>query len=158
MIEFLLIAIGITQWVLLRPHRDWYLVEWRFCTEESLCSTAFPAPPTSGFDKATCAAHKLAVTARLNHRNGALAFLKSERGGEIRIHQFVFTDLDAARMMFDDLNKPFGRDFQKVYLFRVVARSRKEAVTLPPEKYSAKDGQQLLAHPTYLWLDPRKSN
>mgnify|MGYP001608021589 FL=1 len=87
------------------------------------------------------------------------AWLKQANGGEIRIHQYVFANLDAARMIFDELRDggPFGEDFQKLYLWRIVARSRRQAFTLPPEKYSDKSGETLLQYPKHLWTNPRAS-
>jgi hypothetical protein len=151
------LLIALLLWLLLRPQRDWYVVEWRFCSDEKLCSTAFPAPATAGFDKGTCVAHGLGLSAHYRKSDQAYAFLKHVNGGEIRIHQYVFENLDAARMRFDELRGPFGDDFQKLYLWRIVARSRRKAVTLPPEKYSDKGGETLLQYPKYLWTNPRAS-
>ena len=155
MTEILLALIALLLWLLLRPKRDWYVVEWRFCSDETLCSTAFSAPATPGFYKDLCAANNLIVASRSND----FARLRHVNGGEIRIHQTVYSNLNAAHMHFDKLRAlgPFGEDSQKLYLWRIVARSRRKAITLPPEKYSDKDGQTLLEFPDHLWINPRAS-
>ena len=153
MIEMLLALIALLLWFFLRPEKDWYVVEWRFCTDEALCHIAFPVT-ASGFDKGSLAAHNLWITYR--GRDQGRVKVKEANGGEIRIHQYVFASLDAARIHFDRLRdgSPFGEDFQKLYLYRIVARSRRKAITLPPEMYDAKSGEILLQHPQFMWTNP----
>lgn len=155
MTEVLLVLLIASLWLLRRPERDWYIVEWRACSEDSLCSTAFAAPAGFGFSKSTLSAHKLVIN--LSRENGAV--LRHESGGEISIDQTAFENLDAARLHFESLKRlfPFRNDFpfQKLYLWRVVARSRRNALTVPPSQYSSKDGQVLLQYPEQLWFKPR---
>lgn len=155
MIDALLIALIGSLWVLLRPAKDWYVVEWRACTDDSLCSTAFPAPATFGFSKSSLIAHKLSI----HITTGNSSVLRQEAGGQISIAQTAFENLDAARLHFESLKRllPFRDDFpfQKLYLWRIVARSRAKALTLPPEQYSSKDGQVLSQHPEHLWFKPQ---
>lgn len=155
MLEALLIVLIVSLWLLLRPMREWYIVEWRACSEDSLCSTVFQAP-AAGFDKLGLRAHNFVV-----HSSTAnVAVLRHETGAEVIIEQKVFENLEAAKLHFESLKNllPVGADlpqFRKLYLWRVLARSRHRAITLPPKDYSSKEGQVLLQHPEHFWFKPR---
>jgi hypothetical protein len=97
-----------------------------------------------------------ALSIHIKRANGSV--LQHESGGQISISQTAFENLEVARLHFEGLKRllPFRDDFpfQKLYLWRVVARSRTKALTLPPEQYSSKDGQVLSQHPEHLWFKP----
>jgi hypothetical protein len=131
--------------------RDWYLVEWRCCSDQSICSVAFPVPADFGFDKLALQAHQL----RLTTTNERSANLLHANGGVIHIDQYPFQDLQAAQLHFEQMKRLLTvRDpwpFQKLYLWRVVVRSRRSAFTIPPAKYSTKDGAILVQYPEHFW-------
>jgi hypothetical protein len=80
-------------------------------------------------------------------------------GGKVTITQIAFEDLDAALLDVERFKRllPFNAEypFQKLYLWRVVARSRKGALVLPPSTYLAKDAHLLLEYPPRSWFGPR---
>jgi hypothetical protein len=157
MIELLLVIAIASFWLRRPPPRDWYLVEWRDCSVEQLCTNAFSAPENFGFGSSLLQAHNLSVVKSVP--TGAL--LRHANGGEIGITQYVFEDLDAARLQFENLKRLLpaarqvtSRPYQKLYLWRVVARSRNRALTIPPDQYNLKQGEVLLRYPEGLWLSP----
>ena len=93
------------------------------------------------FSKLHLEAHNLTIESA----HGDNATLTHKDGGKILIGQKVFIDLAAAKQYFEFIEKlfPYGNEedgIHTVYLRRIVARSRKKAVTLPPETYNRKDG------------------
>lgn len=152
MLEVLLIAVVGLLWLQLRRKRDWYVVESRSCSDESLCSTAFPAPAHYGFSGTTLSAHGLSVETQLR----TSVTLLHKDGGRIQIAQTVFDDHAAALQFFERTKEllPFGNVFQKVYLWRIVAASRRRALVVPPHEYTTKEGALLFAFPPHLWFKP----
>ena len=151
MIEFLLLVLIVVVWQSSRRKKDWYVVEWRACSDRLLASHVLSEPPMA-LDKSMLSAHGLSLN--LSSLDGAI--VRREAGGECAISQVVFEDHDAALMYIEQLKgiiPDTPRQFQKLYLWRIVARSRRAALTLPPEQYSAKDGEVLIRHPEKLWLN-----
>jgi hypothetical protein len=147
MVEILLVAILLILWFRFRPKRDWYVVEWRRCDNKQLASLAFSAPPVS-FTKSTLRAHKLTIE--------GIHELRHESGGRIQIDQTVFESLDAALLNLEASKKLFPHmrpfAFQKLYLWRVVASSRQNAITLPPSEYWLKNGTVLITYPEHFFF------
>lgn len=159
MIEVLLIVVIGMLWFLLRPKRDWFIVERRCCTDKQLCSTAFSfTAEIFGFDKTTLSAHGLTIdnnSINIAYKSKSLASaivatllgvrksirMVHKKGGQISIEQTIFDNVDAAIMHLERLKEllPYGDHYEELYLWRVVSRSRRKAVTLPPEHYSDKD-------------------
>lgn len=151
MTEFLLAIIILLVWRYVRKKKEWYVVEWRRCSDKNICDVAFSSP-VFGYDKVSLDAHNLHIE-RASHDG---ANLRHAAGGEIRISQEAFGDIDAAHMYFDQIKHLFEASdsdvpYQKLYLWRIVARSREKALTVPPEKYASKDGRVLLECPERFW-------
>lgn len=141
MVEFLLLALLFSLWVLLHPRRDWYVVEWRTCDDKSLDSVAFSSPDF-GFGSLALSTYGLSIVMRTDCGLNLL----HKGGGMIGIDQVVFADLDAAILHFEQrkpLHGPSGGS-SKVFLWRNVARSRKKAFILPPNRYPARDFHLLM--------------
>jgi len=155
MLETLILVQVVVFWYLLRrPKRDWYVVEWRTCFEEKLCTDAFSAPPDFGFGKDSLSAHHLTIGNKSSR--GASLWHQGDR--KINITQIVFDDLAAAMLYFERTKQlfPFGEGFHKAYLWRIVARSREKAIVLPPEQYISREGAVLQEFPPHLWFAPKK--
>lgn len=136
MIEALLLVQMALLWLLLRPKRDWYVVD-----HQIRYGKTSPSSPDGDFSKLHLSAHGLTIEKAF----GSNAALSHKDGGKIVISQEVFSDLAAARQDFEYIKKlfPYGNEedgSHKVYLRRIVARSREKAITLPPEQYYRKDG------------------
>jgi len=151
--ETLLLALLISLWILLRSKRDWYVVELRTCFDEKLCTDTFSSPPNYGFDKLYLSAYHLVIDRK--SLNGASLLHKD--GGRVNITQTVFTELTAASLHFENMKKlfPYMEGFHKVYLWRIVSRSRRKAIVLPPDKYIACEGEALQEFPPHLWFSPQ---
>ena len=154
MLETLILVLMVVLWFLLRPKRDWYVVELRTCFDEKLCSTAFSSPPNFGFDKNLLSAYQLAIGSK--GPKGASIWHKD--GGQINISQTVFDELAAALQYFEKMKRlfPHMEGFHKAYVWRIVARSRRKATVLPPDKYIAREGEVLEEYPPHLWFKPQK--
>ena len=136
----ILIIILCSLFVLLRPKRDWFIVEVRYCSDQKLCEDAFSV---GGFDNTAAKAHGLTIE---NH-SVASVVLKHTDGGEIVFGQTVFDNIHAA-MLFFETSKTMVRTvrFRKIYLVRVVARLRRSVKTLPPQTIWDKQGAILMSH------------
>jgi hypothetical protein len=147
MIELLLVALILSLWWLLCPARDWYLVEWRSCSDEKLCSTSFPSPASYGFSMSVS---NLVVSSTGKDS----AMLTHKDGGTISINQVVFQSIDAATQYFERIKAllEFNNAYQKIYLWRTAARWRSKAFVLPPRNYKDVDGVVLMSFPTNLWV------
>ena len=132
MLETLLVVLPVALWFLLRPKRDWYVVELRTCFDEKLCTEAFSSPPNFGFDKDHLAAYHLTIGSK--GPKGASIWHKD--GGRINISQTAFDELGAASLYFEEMKKlfPHMEGFHKAYVWRIVARSRRKAIVIPPDK------------------------
>jgi len=152
--ETLLLILLIELGFLLRPRRDWYVAEWRTCSDEKLCSMAFSAPPGFGFDEDHLSAYKLT----LGRKGPRGVTISHKDGGEIGITQTAFDDLGAALQYFEKMKElfPVVDGFHKVYVWRIVARSRRKAIVLPPATYISGEGEVLQAYPLHLWFKPQK--
>lgn len=135
---------------LLRPKMDWFIVESRYCFAERLCQAAFD----EDFGFGIVLPNKYGLTIR--YTTGNSATLRDKDGETILIGQTVFESFEAAQVHFQNLSRLYasGDDYQKVYLWRLVAKSRYGAVTMPPEKYSVKDGVLLRTFPEVGWHKP----
>jgi len=135
----LIIALCLLFW-LLRPKRDWYIVEVRHCSDHKLCQDAFSV---AGFDNTAAMVSGLTI----ENRSSASVVLKHTDGGEIVFGQTVFDNIHAA-VLFFDTQKTMLRTapFRKIYLVRVVARLRRSVITLPPQTIWDKQGAILMSH------------
>ncbi len=134
----LLLVQMVLLWFLLRPKRDWYVVDIHRIYGNKLASCE------EGFGKHYLAAHNLTIQIeRLRS-----TYMVDKDGGSISIDQKEFSELDAAKLYFDGITKTFAYgDAEEgrttVYLRRIVARFRKKAVVLPPDTYSRLDHEVL---------------
>lgn len=149
--KLVLLIIATSLWFLLRPKRDWYVIEWRTRSDER--HTLRP-PPYSGFSKFELVAHKF----RIESLSKSFASLLHQEGTRITIKQAVFEDLLAAQHHFERTKAlfPYSDTYQKLYLLRVVARSRRRAHVLPPRKYIDFSTEVLDEYPLHLWFEPQK--
>lgn len=161
MIELLLVIsflclLVLVSLLLQRPERDWYVVEWRACSDSILCSEAFPAPASFGFDKLKLSAHGLRIEEKTRN---FVRLRKDKNRALITLNQTVFEELGAAQLYFDSIKEliPFGENYQKLYVWRIVSRSRRAAHTMPPKTYGKKQGEVLVSFPATLWFDPSNS-
>jgi len=153
MTEFLLLVIAVLVWVLLKRKRDWYVVEWRFCSDGKLASSLLSAP-RHAVDKLTIEVYEL--TPIMQRVSGVRYGNKS--GGELQIEQMVFEDLDAARLHFRYLKSLLGTNremrYQKLYLYRVVAPSRAKALSISPKTGRHKLNELFLVeYPRHFYTD-----
>src|SRR6266849_2890617 len=146
MVEVLLVLfIFVIIWLFWCQEREWFIVEWRTCSDKRLCPIAFN-PQWSGFDRHTAGLNDLT----LEPPSVSASVLKHKDGAEIVINQTVFTDFDAARAYFHQMQQDTllrVQKFHKLFLWRIIATSRRKALTLPPKRYADKDGRVLLAYP-----------
>ncbi len=154
MTEALLLALIVAVWLSGQRARDWYVVEWRTCSDGTLAPDVFSSPPRA-FDKPTMRAYKVAV--ETTWRDAIT--LRQQGGGKCTITQIAFEELDAALLDVERFKRllPFNAEypFQKLYLWRVVARSRRNALVLPPRTYLAKDAHLLLEYPQHSWFSSK---
>jgi hypothetical protein len=136
MMESALLLQIIVLYFLLRPARDWYVVEHQVGHGLSI-----PSSLDGAFSEAHLAAHHLAI----QETSASQATLVDGQGGKILISQYVFENVDVAKQEFSSFKNLFpygdeGAHSHRVYLRRIVARSRGQAITLPPRTYGTKDG------------------
>jgi hypothetical protein len=163
MIEVLLLAIAIVVFVGLHRKRDWYVVELRSADDAKLCDFAFGADPyrhglgpklkVEGFEREAITSNFV----QLNHKDG----------GSVTLNQVVLADLEAAKiyaLAIDAEARHAAQSdgvrfrYQRTYVWRIVARARSSAVTLPPSLYSDKDGIVLWTLPGESWHGPKSAN
>lgn len=139
----ILIIVLCTLFVLLRPKRDWYIVENRLCSDQKLSQVAFGVGGCGGFDDTSARAHGMTIK-KLSA--GAVA-LNHADGGEIVIGQTAFENIQAAILFFEtEKLKIKTAPYRKIYLIRVVARSRSNILTLPPQVIWGKHGAILMSY------------
>lgn len=144
--EFFIVALIIALWVLMRPTRDWYVVEWRHCNKHDLCVITHDT-----YLKFHCDVHHLTA-----QRSGSSTCIADKEDGRLVIEQEPFADLDAAILYFerfkDMLERSeeggYGDEFQQLILRRVVARDRRKAITPPKE---VQMGKTLMLFPDHGW-------
>lgn len=122
---------------LLRPKRDWYLVERQiFFGKEARAASCeeYTGPKLS--EGGWTVEHTTAI-----HATDGVTLSRTD-GTRITIEQTVFNDLAAAHQNFEYLRELFAdnEDCHRLFLRRVVARSRMGAITLPAQSFSKKDG------------------
>src|SRR5712692_5535568 len=159
MTETLLLAIALLIVLMISRRQDWYVVELRSCDNAKLCEFAFgPDPYRHGLGPKLKVAGFEAEPVTSN-----FVQLNYKDGGSITINQVVFGHIDAAKTymhVIDDAAKQESQSnavrfrYQKVYLWRIVARTRYGAVTVPPSLYSDKDGVILSTLPVDSWYGP----
>ncbi len=152
MIEILLAAILVSLWVI-RPKRDYYVVEWRMCNAAPLNGIAFDDEPEA-LGKDRLKAHGLSVD-KAGRTNGVL--LNHRDGGQIFLSQDVFEELDAAQMLFDWVVSRFPRHssfYSVAYLRRIRASSPKQGMMLPPDVGAGKNPRTLRRWPEERWYEP----
>ena len=128
---------------LFRDKKDWFAVESRTCFTKELCGAV--VDEDFGFGIVLPNKYDLTISYGAEHS----AVLKAKDGETILIGQTIFESLDAAQVYFEKLSRlcPYSNGYDKLNLWRIVARSRYGAVTLPPEKYSGKYGVLLRTYP-----------
>lgn len=153
MIEMLLLVLIVLLWLILRKKKDWYVVEWRFCSDKELASS-FLCVPRRTITKSSMEAHKLA---RIMCSHHGVRF-QDEKGDELQVERTVFESLDAALLSFERSKTRLGymadMPFQKLYLQRVVEPSRAKALDLPPSKLRYwVDDDVLVEYPAQFWTN-----
>lgn len=128
---------------LFREKNDWFVVETRRCFTKDLCGAVLAED--FGFGIVMSNTYDLLIS----YGTGDSAVLKARDGETIQIDQTIFESVEAAQMYFEKLSKlcSYSDSYEKLNLWRIVARSRFDAVTLPPEKYSRKSGVLLKTYP-----------
>jgi hypothetical protein len=135
-----LVVIICSLFLLLRPKRDWFIVEVRHCSDDKLCHHGFSI---AGFNSTAANAHGLTIETH----SSASVVLKHTDGGEITFRQTVFDNIHAATMFFETEKAALpSAPFRKIFLVRVVARLRRSAMTLPPQTIWQKQGAVLMLH------------
>ena len=124
--------------------RDWYVVEWRLWSSETITRHIYKVPEF-GFDDLMLRAHGLKIHTRSKYS----ATLHHEGGEFATIIQTPFEDLGAARLFFRKQQSllNYGTSFSKLYLWRTVAASRRRAVVLPPMQYEDRQAELLMDYP-----------
>ena len=154
MTEALLLVLIVVVWLSGWRPRDWYVLEWRTCSDTTLTSDVFSTPPRS-FDKPAMRTYRVSV--ETTWRDAIT--LRHQNGGKFTITQIAFEELDAALLDLERFKRhlPFNAEypFQKLYLWRVVARSRRGALVLPPSSYLARDAHLLLEYPQHSWFSSK---
>ena len=131
--------------------RDWYVVEERSWSDEAITNvvygTAYPA-----IDKLKMEVHGLTLT----QRSSTSATLTHQSGATCFINQTVFEDVNAARLYFRKQVglRHYATTFGKLYLWRIVAKSRRRALVLPPLQYRDHGGEMLLDYPRSFYDKP----
>lgn len=155
MVEVLFTILIILLWFTCRTKRDWYIVEWRSCSNREL-ALDFLGKGRFTFDRSRIKLNSLTI-----HQNGKQwTILRYKDGNEISVSQDVFENLDAARLYFERLKQLHSqmqdRPFHKFYLLKVIAFSRGKALNVPPERYrSDSDETTLIEFPQYSEIPER---
>lgn len=148
----LLIIIAVAVWLIASRRRDWYVVEWRICEEKSLCQDVFGAPQSYDLSTEMLRRNRLKLT---NVGSGG-ATLTHESGAQAVIVRRVFRDLAAAQMLFQryKILRSTRDDYQKIYIWRVVAKSRYRATTRTRLGFPLMH-EALITEPEHLWYEPQ---
>lgn len=137
LILILLLSQIVLLWLLLRPNRDWYLVERQIFFGEGARAASSEEYTASELSKSGWTIeHTVTIQATDS------VTLSRQDGTRIIIEQTVFNDLAAAHQCFEYLRELYAdvEDCHRLYLRRVVARSRMGAITLPTQPFHKKDG------------------
>lgn len=146
----LIVVVALAGW---RP-KDRYVLEWRTCSDATLAPDVFSTPPRS-FDKRAMKTSRVSV--ETTWRDAIT--LRHQNGGRFTITQIAFEDLDAALLGIERFKRHLSFNteypYQKLYVWRVVARTRRAALVLPPSSYLAKDAHLLLEYPQHSWFSSK---
>lgn len=152
-LAILIIALSIIG-LILKPKRDWFVVEIRSCFDDKLIHWAFhPETALLGFDREDL--KSVGVKIHVDKDSKPDFVIRRNDESSIVVQQVIFDDANAALIFFERISinnqKLYAETNNiKIYLRRIVARFRSGAATIPPKKYIDKDGELLRQWPEEL--------
>jgi len=134
--------------------KEWYLVDRLTCDDIRLCGVS---NGVTSLDIDRITALKLECTGDFRNKDAVTFKYKNEK--YISFSQLVFSDFGAAYLFFRTCKKQIINTntrcshFERILIRRVLAKSRDEALSLPPSDTHGRDSVVLADFPKATWFD-----